>query len=407
MKGFFREEEIKSAVKTDNYAKKQSSCGACKLWRGCESPRMSVTGDGEKEIFILAEAPGETEDLKGRQLIGKAGQLLRAELRKNGIDLDKDCWKMNALSCRPPDNRTPTPIEIEYCRPKVFAAFEKYKPKAIVLLGSSAIISFLSHRWKKKLDGISKWRGWAIPDRDLKAFVFPLFHPSYVLRMENSAAPVIFSNDIRNMVGLYNKPFPEFPNEDECVETLLTKEEVTAYLKEVLRYKPKLLSFDYETTGLKPQAKGHKIAYLGMCWQKDRAASWPWNLTDISLYKKIMQDPEIGKTAANIRMEDTWTAVRTNIVIQGWKWCTMQNTHVQDNRKGITGLKFQVYRRFGVVDYDSSMEQYIESDKNTYGANGFNRIFEAPVKMACLYCGKDSLYNYWLAIDQMTEMGVL
>jgi uracil-DNA glycosylase family 4 len=64
---------------------------------------MFATGKGEQGIFILAEAPGRTEDSLNVQLVGKAGKLLRGVLHDFNIDLDQDCRKMNAVNCRPTD----------------------------------------------------------------------------------------------------------------------------------------------------------------------------------------------------------------------------------------------------------------------------------------------------------------
>lgn len=121
-----------------------------------------------------------------------------------------------------------------------------------------------------------------------------------------------------------------------------------------------------------------------------------------------MEDSSIGKVAANMKMEDHWTAVRARrIQIQGWLWDTMNCAHVLDNRKEITNLKFDVYKRYGVVDYASSLDQYLHSNSKEHGANSFNRVFEAPIDNLLLYNCKDAFYTYHLAIDQMTEIGVL
>jgi len=135
MKGFF---DIKE--------KKKDNCQLCGLYKNCLSPKMDYTGEGKKEILVIAEAPGKNEDEQGIQLIGKAGQKLRDELDYFGLDLDADCWKMNAIFCRPPNNRTPDNKEIGFCRPKVIKTIKKLKPKKILLLGKTAIISFFGVR---------------------------------------------------------------------------------------------------------------------------------------------------------------------------------------------------------------------------------------------------------------------
>ena len=105
-----------------------------------------------------------------------------------------------------------------------------------------------------------------------------------------------------------------------------------------------------------------------------------------------------------MKMEDTWENVINGITVKNWVWDTMQATHVLDNRKGITGLKFQVYVNFGVVEYDGEIEEYLKGDPKN--ANSVNRVFEADPKKLRLYCGLDALFEYKLALIQMEKMGV-
>jgi len=112
------------------------NCPACKLYENCLSPKMEIGGDGEKGILVVAEAPGADEDELGTQLVGDAGEHLSAMLERLGIDLHRDCWKVNAVNCRPPGNRTPKDNEIQACRPKVYEALRK-QPSVVLVLGSS------------------------------------------------------------------------------------------------------------------------------------------------------------------------------------------------------------------------------------------------------------------------------
>ena len=405
--GFFRREQLKTSVKESS---KQSGCGACGLWKTCKSPRMAIHGEGKQGVLAIAGAPGETNDQNNKHLSGTVGRFFRECLKdETGLDSNRDIWKTNSVICHPPKSRDATDKEINYCRPNLLKALEEKQPKIILLLGVAALKSFLGHRWKGRLDGIKKWRGYVIPDRDFNAWVIPVFHPAYVLRAEKQ--PVIekiFREDLRLVKEMLNQPLPNFPDEDEQVYILKTKEQVSAYLADVIHYEPKALAFDYETTGKRPYAPGHKIACVSMCWQEDRSVVWEWPLTNIPLYRKVMENEKIGKVAANMKMEDMWTEARGRCKVKGWLWDTMQAAHVLDNRRGITGLKFQVYRRYGVVDYDSSISSFLEGvNPKEAGANALNRVFEAPRKELLQYCGKDSLFELRLAIDQMKEMGVL
>jgi hypothetical protein len=86
--------------------------------------------------------------------------------------------------------------------------------------------------------------------------------------------------------------------------------------------------------------------------------------------------------------------------VKGWDWCSMNTAHILDNRRGITGLKFQTYVNFGVTDYDSEISGYLESKDDSAGANGFNRIEEFIQKFGIepvlTYCGLDSIFGFKL-----------
>ena len=123
------------------------------------------------DCLVIAESPGKTEDEKGVQLIGSAGQKLREKLARYDLDLDKDFWKINAINCRPPNNRTPTKKEISCCWDRVKEVIDELKPECIWLLGGVAIESFLNNMYKGRFynTSVGTWRGFCIPDRKINA----------------------------------------------------------------------------------------------------------------------------------------------------------------------------------------------------------------------------------------------
>ena len=74
MKGFFSSNEIKSIPLQNG---KTTSCVSCGLHKFVLSPRMTPFGKFHKGILNLGEAPGETEDKRGKQWQGKSGRLLQ------------------------------------------------------------------------------------------------------------------------------------------------------------------------------------------------------------------------------------------------------------------------------------------------------------------------------------------
>lgn len=394
-KGFFNLNPISIPARQSNIP----GCGACGLYKHCKTPKKEITGNGKLGIFILGEIVSAAED-KGEE----NSKLLRTVLKKNGIDLEEDCWKMNAVSCRSLSNEgNATDTQIGYCYPRVLKELKEKKPHIIILLGTTAVQSFFTNRWHGRLEGITKWRGWTVPDRNFNAWVCPTYHPSYVAdRMNNE--PVlyrIFQDDIKRAIDCLHLALPRYEDERKNIKILDTPRIIQEKLNTILTIKPKYIAFDYETTGLKPHAKGQKISSCSITYNGNDAVSWMWDDIDhigISLFKQILTNPDIGKIASNMKFEDNWTFEKLNIKIQGWAWDTMLAGHVMDNRSGITSIKFLAYVLLGVLPWNEKIEPFLKSNGS---GNGLNRIDELDTYEQLIYNGLDSIYEYQVAMIQM------
>jgi uracil-DNA glycosylase family 4 len=87
--------------------------------RSLRSRNKSVPGigDARAQWLFVGEAPGADEDAKGEPFVGQAGRLLDNMLAALGLARGRDVYIANVLKCRPPNNRTPTPLEVDACRP--------------------------------------------------------------------------------------------------------------------------------------------------------------------------------------------------------------------------------------------------------------------------------------------------
>lgn len=403
--GFFKLDEVSS---NDSLAR-LTGCGACGLYKNCENPKMQATGRGEKGILIIAEAVSAEEDKQGRQLVGAAGTLLRKKLAEHGIDLERDCRKINAVCCRTPKGRAPNANEIAQCHPRVLEELKSFKPKVILLLGGAAVSSFLLGRWKKDLGGITKWRGWTIPDRDFKAWVCPMFHPSYVLRSSDENAKgqyqpvveVIFNKDLKQAVGCLDRPSPKDPDERSLVEIIEDPRDLCHKLGNTIELES-LIAFDYETTGLKPHSPKQRIVSCSISLSGNHAWSFLMPAKGskaFRLFQELMTCERIGKMAHNAKFEDNWTNVKVGVPVVNWEWDSMIAAHVLDNRSEVTGLKFQAYVHFGILPYDEHISPFLDSDKSE-GGNTLNRIDEIPKHELLLYGGLDSMLQFRLAALQ-------
>lgn len=412
MTGFFKKEIPKNKKATS-----KSDCEACGLYTNCKSPYMEATGKGEKGILIIAECPGKEEDLQGKQLVGDSGKLLRKTLSLLEIDLDKDCRKINSVNCRPVnnkgENRTPTDKEISCCRSRVWKEIDEFKPKLIILLGGSALESFLNHRWRKKLGGINRWRGWQIPDRDVNAWVCPTFHPAYILWSgKNPLIERTFRQDLKKAVSCLDKPFRKYEKEESIIQLLQDPIDIVKELKRINDISPSEMAIDYETTAKKPHREGQDIITAALSWveqEKEKCIAFPMNDEEVrkSFVLYILQNKKIGKIAHGISFEEQWSRVILKSSVSFWIWCTRLAAHVIDHREGVTWLKFLVYAYFGIVDYDSEIEPFIgsvEEEEDIKSANAFNQIRKIPIKKLLYYNGMDSLETRRLYEIQKKEM---
>ena len=135
-------------------------------------------GDRNAKILIIGEAPGEQEDLSGLPFVGKSGQLLDKILESVGFDTNKDVYICNTVKCRPPNNRVPTELEMNTCKPYLLEQIRLIDPKIILLTGATSLKSIMGEK-----RGITKIRGqWLEWEGRL---VMPIFHPSYLLRNQS------------------------------------------------------------------------------------------------------------------------------------------------------------------------------------------------------------------------------
>jgi len=156
---------------------------ACTLCGLCQGRHNTVFGEGapDADLMFIGEAPGHDEDMTGRPFVGRAGELLTKMIVAMGLTRE-EVFIANVVKCRPPNNRAPTPDEVDACWDYLVRQIRIIAPKVIVTLGNPSTHAVLNTRV-----GITKLRGtWqrlpAIGVGVEGVAVMPTFHPAYVLR---------------------------------------------------------------------------------------------------------------------------------------------------------------------------------------------------------------------------------
>jgi len=391
-KGFFSS----SSFQTKEKILTTTRCGLCGRYKNCKSPKMPPTGKGRKKILFIAEAPGAEEDRKNMQLVGPSGQFLRKHLKKMEVDLDKDCWKTNAVICFKKNNETPNKKVIEACRPNLMRTIKQYQPNVIVLLGKIAISSLISALWKTDEGVVNKWAGYSIPCQSLNAWIICTYHPAYLLRKNDKVLNRFFENHLRTALHKSkSKPWKKIPNYNNQIDIIMNPLQA---VKEIEKIKDGPIAFDYETNCLKPEGKGTKLVSCSICWKGKKTIAFPMEKGVVTAVSRLLKSP-IPKIASNMKFEDRWTRTKLGHPVRNWLWDTMIAAHVIDNSPGVTSIKFQSFVFLGVESYNDVVKPFFESGKDR-----FNRIHEIDLNDLLLYNGLDSLLEYKVAMKQMHVM---
>ena len=116
-------------------ARQVAACTRCPVLVQNRTQTVFGVGNPHAKLVFIGEAPGADEDRQGEPFVGRAGQLLTDIITKGMKLRREDVYIMNILRCRPPDNRTPLPLEAANCREYLDAQLAIIQPQFICCLG--------------------------------------------------------------------------------------------------------------------------------------------------------------------------------------------------------------------------------------------------------------------------------
>ena len=171
------------------------------LWPGEDKPLVLGEGKADSPVLMLiGEAPGETEVLKRRPFVGKAGKnldefLLLAHLNR------EDIFVSNVVKIRPTEigptgrtrNRAPNKEELSLFTPWLLKEIEAVRPHSLVTLGNvplkaltdgKATVGDCHGQWLDSRAGIP---------------LFSLYHPASII-YRRALAPV-YEQDVLSLAA--------------------------------------------------------------------------------------------------------------------------------------------------------------------------------------------------------------
>lgn len=195
--------ETKAPKTYKEHKEKWKNCENCTL---CHQRQHVVFARGTLpcDVLFIGEAPGFSEDVIGRPMVGPAGKLMdhmiEMALSQAGEEIS---WAItNLVSCIPKEedsnNKTEEPSEesIHACSEKLYEFIRIAKPKAIIFVGKLAAnyVSPIEIKLRPNEPPISE-----------DALYTSIDHPAYLLRMDVSGRDLFIQRNITKIKDIFEE----------------------------------------------------------------------------------------------------------------------------------------------------------------------------------------------------------
>lgn len=200
-----------------------SKCRKCPLYR-TRDKFVFGWGNPYSGIMAVGEAPGPDEDKLGKPFVGRAGEFLNYALKEAGIDRERDLYIANVLKCIPVELatgangkpvallnkfgkksfRAPNKTEVSACSEWLEAQISIVKPKFILAMGNPSVRYFLGEKVN-----VTAVLGTPRKIRDGSITVFPVLHPSYIIRKKSPDLEMLYIQQLKKFKELVSELIPD------------------------------------------------------------------------------------------------------------------------------------------------------------------------------------------------------
>ena len=381
------------------------NCKKCGLYlEGCLSPFLQGSGAKRPEIYIVGEASGAHEDLDKILFHpdGASGKLLRAILKDNGIDT-KVIRFDNAVSCRPPRNRTPTSKEIKLCAEFLRERIRKAKPKYLLALGGKALECLSAGQSKRMTLKANRRRVVDYPiDENNTVPLIAGYHPSYAVRDKNNLEAV--RKDIRFFAECYRGEQRRdtrtyLLGENDCrFDPNMTAKKFSEFVENARKHK-RIVATDFETNSIQPHLhQDFRVTAIGLsditpdgkgnsiCMQLDTADRMCSDMKKLRAVRSFLKDETIPKVAHHAKYEMHVSQVRFGVQLRGLVACTLvlhSSVYPMNIDRDLTSVMNQL---LGLDPYDTDVKALTGSDDMEERSDQWLRV---PWEKLSAYCAMD------------------
>lgn len=288
-------------------------CGKCQLSEGNDNPFFGPRGSNSPTVTIIVDGVTQKADQLNDMLIGGSMNTLRNTIRElesvTGLGL-KDIRWVPLTRCAG-SLTTNYKSKGNWCRNHLVDDLQRFPPKLVMPIGTTAL-GALCHKSNAQEWGgrLLNWRGW--PDDWLtnQAFVHPrthpvkgmpdiIGHPLFGAPPVNMRTPMIPLQVPRMIYGTQNPDIIkawvlQLANALKAAREgivpptyirpwyRITEDpaEIERSMREIMKKPGRILAYDTETTGLRPQAADAAIVFMMMRWEhegKPRSIGFPWD----------------------------------------------------------------------------------------------------------------------------------
>jgi len=377
------------------------------------SPQMEPYGGGELSIAVVGESPGREEDNKNKPFRGKSGKVLKRAFSKLNISLDKDLRQFNLVQCRPlppavdKANKFPAKNIVVSCmQQRLDLQLAEYKPDLILCFGENVYNYMLEASDSRRVD--MTWqlaRKTVFWSNKYNCKIGFSYHPAHVVyNNDDDSVRHLFNAELKHLLEIGSHDFPKL-DENTGNKILIKYKEIKELLSSwIADENLKPFSFDLETRGLNPYVADAKILIFSIAFSSkigygvpidfpSQGSYWPgWTETErkdiVILLQQLLQHKTL-KIAQNRKFDMRWVIKHLGVWPTNVSFCTQHTAHLLDERKGLSGLKTQVFCLAGST-YDSDID--------------VKRLEMYPLQKAVMYGILDARYTKMIQQWQLKIM---